>query len=53
MAEDNGDLLAEDKSLKEEKVERTPDYAKLLECGLDEKVAAKIDEIYKTGNYFS
>jgi len=35
--------------VKEEKeVERTADYAKLLEYGLDGKVADKLDEIYKT-----
>jgi hypothetical protein len=31
------------------KVDRTEDYAKLVEYGLDEKVAGKLDEIYKTG----
>jgi hypothetical protein len=25
------------------------DYCKLIEYGLDEKVASKLDEIYKTG----
>lgn len=29
--------------------ERTPDYEKLLEYGLDAKVAGRLDEIYKTG----
>nr|CAD7429099.1 unnamed protein product [Timema monikensis] len=45
MAEGNGEI-----SMKEEadKVERTEDYSKLLEYGLDEKVAGKLDEIYKT-----
>lgn len=34
------------------KVDRTEDYAKLVEYGLDEKVAGKLDEIYKTGTFF-
>lgn len=29
--------------------ERTADYPRLIEYGLDEKVAVKLDEIYKTG----
>ncbi|XP_043285812.1 heterogeneous nuclear ribonucleoprotein R isoform X2 [Venturia canescens] len=52
MAEGNGELKMEDKqSSKEEMecVERTEDYAKLIEYGLDGKVASKLDEIYKTG----
>lgn len=53
MAEGNGELLAEE-SIKAESsssssVERTEDYQKLIDYGLDEKVAAKLDEIYKTG----
>lgn len=32
----------------EEVVMRTPDYDKLLEYGLDQRVAEKLDEIYKT-----
>lgn len=48
MAEGNGELLAEE-SMKVEDTERTEDYQKLLEYGLDEKVAAKLDDIYKTG----
>ena len=43
MAEGNGDASAE----------RTPDYQKLIDHGLNEKVAAKLDEIYKTGELFS
>ena len=31
----------------EEVVMRTPDYDKLLEYGLDQRVAEKLDEIYK------
>lgn len=47
MAEGNGDV-----SVKEEtNVERTKDYQKLLEYGLDSKVAAKLDEIYQTGEF--
>ncbi|XP_066993832.1 heterogeneous nuclear ribonucleoprotein Q isoform X4 [Anabrus simplex] len=52
MAEGNGEVSMENKSVKEEKdvkSEVTGDYAKLVEYGLDEKVAAKLDEIYKTG----
>lgn len=52
MAEGNGELKMEEKqSSKEEMecVERTEDFAKLIEYGLDEKVASKLDEIYKTG----
>jgi hypothetical protein len=30
-------------------VMRTPDYDKLLEYGLDQRVAEKLDEIYKVG----
>ncbi|XP_074104281.1 synaptotagmin binding cytoplasmic RNA interacting protein isoform X3 [Cotesia typhae] len=51
MAEGNGELKMEEKQSKEEMeyVERTEDFAKLIQYGLDEKVAAKLDEIYKTG----
>lgn len=55
MAEGNGEVSMEEKAnIKEEtsKVERTEDYAKLVNYGLDEKVAGKLDEIYKTGRYF-
>ena len=31
--------------------EKTPDYAKLIEYGLDAKVADKLDEIYKVVIY--
>ncbi|XP_057662364.1 heterogeneous nuclear ribonucleoprotein Q isoform X5 [Diorhabda carinulata] len=46
MAEGNGEVPEEPMKID---VERTEDYQKLLEYGLDEKVAAKLDEIYKTG----
>ncbi|XP_021914287.1 heterogeneous nuclear ribonucleoprotein R isoform X12 [Zootermopsis nevadensis] len=54
MAEGNGEVSMEEKpsakqELQEAKVDRTEDYAKLVEYGLDEKVAGKLDEIYKTG----
>ncbi|XP_046739005.1 heterogeneous nuclear ribonucleoprotein R isoform X2 [Diprion similis] len=51
MAEGNGELKMEEKQPKDEMeyVERTEDYAKLVQYGLDEKVAGKLDEIYKTG----
>ncbi|XP_058800636.1 heterogeneous nuclear ribonucleoprotein R-like isoform X7 [Phymastichus coffea] len=51
MAEGNGEIKAEDKQSKEdmEYVERTEDYSKLITYGLNEKVAGKLDEIYKTG----
>jgi hypothetical protein len=57
MAEGNGEVSMEEKSnVKQEaqdvKAERTEDYAKLVEYGLDEKVAGKLDEIYKTGIFF-
>ncbi|XP_066261722.1 heterogeneous nuclear ribonucleoprotein Q isoform X1 [Euwallacea similis] len=47
MAEGNGEVLEE--AVKIEDSERTEDYLKLIEYGLDEKVASKLDEIYKTG----
>ncbi|XP_026672056.1 heterogeneous nuclear ribonucleoprotein Q isoform X5 [Ceratina calcarata] len=51
MAEGNGEIKMEEKQSKEEMeyVERTEDFQKLIQYGLDEKVAAKLDEIYKTG----
>ncbi|XP_043464584.1 heterogeneous nuclear ribonucleoprotein R isoform X1 [Leptopilina heterotoma] len=51
MAEGNGEIKMEEKQSKEdmECVERTEDYAKLIQYGLDEKVSGKLDEIYKTG----
>jgi hypothetical protein len=57
MAEGNGEVSIEEKPTvkldsQEAKVDRTEDYAKLVEYGLDEKVAGKLDEIYKTGMFF-
>ncbi|XP_076766830.1 synaptotagmin binding cytoplasmic RNA interacting protein isoform X3 [Xylocopa sonorina] len=51
MAEGNGEIKMEEKQSKEEieYVERTEDFSKLIQYGLDEKVAGKLDEIYKTG----
>lgn len=49
MAEGNGELLTEESMKVEGDSERTEDYQKLLDYGLDEKVAAKLDDIYKTG----
>ncbi|KAK9305098.1 hypothetical protein QLX08_003780 [Tetragonisca angustula] len=51
MAEGNGEIKMEEKQSKEEMeyVERTEDFSKLIQYGLDEKVAGKLDEIYKTG----
>ncbi|XP_041968221.1 heterogeneous nuclear ribonucleoprotein R-like isoform X6 [Aricia agestis] len=49
MAEGNGELSIEDVPGKDSDVGRTPDYRKLIEYGLDPKVAAKLDDIYKTG----
>jgi heterogeneous nuclear ribonucleoprotein R len=58
MAEGNGDPKMEHESsrVKEEVMDQTSephsaDYGKLIEYGLDEKVASKLDEIYKTGWY--
>ncbi|XP_039305793.1 heterogeneous nuclear ribonucleoprotein R isoform X8 [Solenopsis invicta] len=48
MAEGNGEIKMEEKQ-EIENVERTEDFNKLMQYGLDEKVAAKLDEIYKTG----
>ncbi|XP_026333534.1 heterogeneous nuclear ribonucleoprotein R isoform X5 [Hyposmocoma kahamanoa] len=49
MAEGNGEISLEEVPGKDSDVGRTPDYHKLIECGLDAKVAAKLDDIYKTG----
>lgn len=49
MAEGNGEISIEEVSGKDSDVGRTPDYRKLIDYGLDPKVAAKLDDIYKTG----
>ncbi|XP_017003448.2 heterogeneous nuclear ribonucleoprotein Q isoform X3 [Drosophila takahashii] len=51
MAEGNGELLDDINQKADDRGdgERTEDYPKLLEYGLDKKVASKLDEIYKTG----
>lgn len=49
MAEGNGELMMEESMKVEPDGERTEDYAKLIKYGLDQKVAAKLDDIYKTG----
>ncbi|XP_068625921.1 heterogeneous nuclear ribonucleoprotein Q-like isoform X2 [Battus philenor] len=49
MAEGNGEISVEEVPGKDSDVGRTPDYRKLIEYGLDSKVAAKLDDIYKTG----
>ncbi|KAH8382925.1 hypothetical protein KR009_005824, partial [Drosophila setifemur] len=51
MAEGNGELLDDINQKADDRGdgERTEDYPKLLEYGLDKKVANKLDEIYKTG----
>uniref|UniRef100_A0A6P4EZY0 Heterogeneous nuclear ribonucleoprotein Q isoform X1 n=2 Tax=Drosophila rhopaloa TaxID=1041015 RepID=A0A6P4EZY0_DRORH len=51
MAEGNGELLDDINQKADDRGdgERTEDYPKLLEYGLDKKVAGKLDEIYKTG----
>lgn len=56
MAEGNGEVSIENKDIKHEPdpyVERTEDYPKLIDYGLDKTVAAKLDEIYKTGEISS
>lgn len=52
MAEGNGELVDDITGTKSEDRgdgERTDDYPKLLEYGLDKRVASKLDDIYKTG----
>ncbi|XP_048489568.1 heterogeneous nuclear ribonucleoprotein R isoform X7 [Plutella xylostella] len=49
MAEGNGEVSIEEVPGRDSDVGRTPDYRKLIEYGLDPKVAAKLDDIYKTG----
>ncbi|XP_055382728.1 heterogeneous nuclear ribonucleoprotein R isoform X3 [Condylostylus longicornis] len=52
MAEGNGEIIEGATNLKTDDRgdgQRTEDYPKILEYGLDEKVAEKLDDIYKTG----
>lgn len=52
MAEGIGEVSVEIKDIKLEpdsNVERTVDYPKLIDYGLDKTVAGKLDDIYKTG----
>ncbi|XP_072161852.1 heterogeneous nuclear ribonucleoprotein Q isoform X3 [Bemisia tabaci] len=50
MAEGNGEVVDDKPCVKAEPhVVRTEDYRKLIDYGLNEKVAGKLDEIYKTG----
>ncbi|XP_055324650.1 heterogeneous nuclear ribonucleoprotein R isoform X7 [Sitodiplosis mosellana] len=53
MAEGNGEIIEEmatsNKTDGNGEPERTADYPKLVEYGLDKRVAAKLDDIYKTG----
>ncbi|XP_063632504.1 heterogeneous nuclear ribonucleoprotein Q-like isoform X2 [Cydia splendana] len=49
MAEGNGEISIEEVPGKDSDIGRTPDYRKLIDYGLDPKVAAKLDDIYKTG----
>lgn len=55
MAEGNCEVVNDNTTTATKKIdehgdgEKTEDYPKLLEYGLDKKVAAKLDDIYKTG----
>lgn len=51
MAEGNGEVTVKNdvSASEDENVEKTEDYPKLLEYGLDVKVASKLDEIYRSG----
>jgi hypothetical protein len=51
MAEGNGDVQKETTLRVDDRGDgdKTEDYVKLLEYGLDRKVAGKLDDIYKTG----
>lgn len=54
MADGNGDITVKNdvSTTEDDNVEKTADYPKLIEYGLDIKVALKLDEIYRSGNYF-
>ncbi|XP_070494183.1 heterogeneous nuclear ribonucleoprotein R isoform X4 [Chironomus tepperi] len=51
MAEGNGEIVDDTTKKAEDRGdgEKTEDYPKLIQYGLDKKVAAKLDDIYKTG----
>ncbi|KAL7022290.1 hypothetical protein ACKWTF_012195 [Chironomus riparius] len=51
MAEGNGEIIDDTTKKAEDRGdgEKTEDYPKLIQYGLDKKVAAKLDDIYKTG----
>lgn len=51
MAEGNGEIIDDTTKKAEDRGdgEKTEDYPKLIAYGLDKKVAAKLDDIYKTG----
>lgn len=53
MAAGNGEVTVKNEvsTTEEDNVEKTEDYPKLIEYGLDVKVAAKLDEIYRSGNF--
>ena len=51
VVNEDGDHAAdEDDDEDDDSKERTEDHAKLLEYGLDKKVADRLDDIYKTGD---
>ena len=50
VAEDGDHAADEDDEEDDDSKERTEDHAKLLEYGLDKKVADRLDDIYKTGD---
>ncbi|XP_077289142.1 synaptotagmin binding cytoplasmic RNA interacting protein isoform X2 [Arctopsyche grandis] len=49
MAEGNGEVSLDNVTGLDPHSNRTEDYPKLIQYGLDTKVAIKLDEIYKTG----
>ena len=51
MAEGNGEVPIKNEIVGQEddNIEKTEDYPKLIEYGLDIKVASKLDEIYRSG----
>lgn len=50
MAEGKEEVQAgKEESMQIDDSQRTEDYVRLLEAGLDQNVALKLDDIYKTG----